>query len=77
MAEPTNRSHRLPLALVGVAVAFNLWALRAEVRDVWSLNDAAIHASMVRWAAGRISSGHLPFDGWFPYLSLGASRFHH
>jgi hypothetical protein len=77
MAEPTNRSRHLPLVLVGVAVAFNLWALRAEVRDVWSLNDAAIHASMVRWAAQRITSGHLPFDGWFPYLSLGASRFHH
>ena len=77
MAEPPNRTRRLPLALVGVAVAFNLWALRAEVRDVWSLNDASIHASMVRWAAQRISGGHLPFDGWFPYLSLGASRFHH
>jgi hypothetical protein len=77
MAEPPSRSLRLPLALVGAAVAFNLWALRAEVRDVWSLNDASIHASMVRWAAQRITMGHLPFDGWFPYLSLGASRFHH
>lgn len=68
---------RLPLALVAVAAAFNLWTLRAEVRSVWYLNDAGIHASMVRWAAQRIRSGHLPFDGWYPYLSLGASRFHH
>ena len=75
--ESPTRSRRLPLALVGAAVAFNLWTLRAELRDVWFLNDAGIHASMVRWVAGRISSGHLPFDGWYPYLSLGASRFHH
>jgi hypothetical protein len=32
---------------------------------------------MVRWAADRIREGHLPFDGWYPPLSLGASRFHH
>lgn len=75
--ESPTRSRRLPLALVGAAVLFNLWTLRAEVRDVWFLNDAGIHASMVRWVAQRISSGHLPFDGWYPYLSLGASRFHH
>jgi hypothetical protein len=75
--ESPTSSRRLPLALVGVAVLFNLWTLRAEVRDVWFLNDAGIHASMVRWVAQRIGSGHLPFDGWYPYLSLGASRFHH
>jgi hypothetical protein len=75
--ESPTRSRRLPLALVGAAVVFNLWTLSAEVRDVWFLNDAGIHASMVRWVAQRISSGHLPFDGWYPYLSLGASRFHH
>ena len=75
--ESPTRSRRLPLALVGAAVAFNLWTLRAELRDVWYLNDAGIHASMVRWVAQRISSGHLPFDGWYPYLSLGASRLHH
>ncbi len=44
---------------------------------MWFLNDAAVHRSMVRWAAERIREGHLPFDGWYPYLSLGASRFHH
>jgi hypothetical protein len=32
---------------------------------------------MVRWAADRIRDGHLPLDGWYPALSLGASRFHH
>lgn len=77
MAESPTRSRRLPLTLVGVAVAFNLWTLRAELRDVWFLNDAGIHESMVRWAAHRIGGGHLPFDGWYPYLALGASRFHH
>ena len=77
MAEPSTRARRLPWILVGVAVAFNLWTLRAEFLNVWYLNDAGIHQSMVRWAAMRIREGHLPFDGWYPYLSLGASRFHH
>lgn len=63
--------------MVGAAVVFGLVVLYPETRDVWSLNDASIHASMVRWAAGRIRDGHLPFDGWYPYLSFGASRFHH
>src|SRR5580765_2263703 len=77
MAEPSTRARRLPWILVGVAVAFNLWTLRAEFLNVWYLNDAGIHQSMVRWAALRMREGHLPFDGWYPYLSLGASRFHH
>jgi hypothetical protein len=77
MAASPSRAQRLPLLLVGVAVGFNLWTLRAELLDVWYLNDAGIHQSMVRWAAMRIREGHLPFDGWYPYLSLGASRFHH
>ena len=63
--------------MVGAAVGFSLWTLRAELFDVWFLNDAGIHRSMVGWAAQRIRDGHLPFDGWYPYLSLGASRFHH
>jgi hypothetical protein len=68
---------RLPLTLVAAAVLFGLVVLWPERRDVWYLNDAAVHRSMVRWAADRIREGHLPFDGWYPYLSLGASRFHH
>jgi hypothetical protein len=67
----------MPILLVAIAVGFNLWALRAELLDVWYLNDAGIHQSMARWVALRIREGHLPFDGWYPYLSLGASRFHH
>src|SRR6185436_19650639 len=77
MAEPSTRARRLPWILVGAAVGFSLWTLRAELFDVWFLNDAGIHRSMVGWAAQRIRDGHLPFDGWYPALSLGASRFHH
>ena len=70
--------HQLdPLALVVASVLFGLVVLWPERADVWYLNDAAVHRSMVRWAADRIREGHLPFDGWYPYLSLGASRFHH
>jgi hypothetical protein len=71
------RANLAPLALVGAAVLFGLWTLRAELIDVAYPNDASIHDSMVRWAAERIREGHLPFDGWYPPLSLGASRFHH
>jgi hypothetical protein len=68
---------RLPFCLVAAAVVFGLIVLWPERQEVWFLNDASVHRSMVRWAADRIRDGQLPFDGWYPYLSLGASRFHH
>lgn len=58
-------------------MAFGLAMLVGELREAWYLNDASIHESMVGWAADRIRDGHLPFDGWYPHLALGASRFHH
>ena len=58
-----------PFALVGLAVAFGLVVLWPERADVWYLNDASVHRSMVRWVADRIRDGHMPFDGWYP-LSL-------
>lgn len=60
-----------------MAVAWGLILLWPERADVWYLNDASVHRSMVEWAAGRFRAGHIPFDGWYPYLGLGASRFHH
>lgn len=67
----------VPEAAVLAAVAFCAWHLRSELTAAWRPNDAAIHASLVRWVAARLTDGHLPFDGWYPYLSLGAARFHH
>lgn len=66
-----------PLVVVGVAVLFNLVVLRAEALPAKYLNDAAVHRSMVGWAADRWEDGHLPLDGWYPDLALGSSRFHH
>jgi hypothetical protein len=66
-----------PLGLVVAAIGYNLVTLRTEVRKVAQLNDTGVHVSMVRWAEERIRQGHLPFDGWFPRLSLGLSQFHH
>lgn len=62
---------------MALVVVFNLWVLRAEATPVQNLNDGAVHRSMIGWAADRWSEGHLPLDGWYPYLGLGASRFHH
>lgn len=76
-ARRAPRPSRSPIIVVWISVLFGLVALAAETRQVWYLNDASVHASMVRWAAERIREGHLPFDGWYPYLALGASRFHH
>ena len=73
----TGSKDRGPLLVVAAAVLFGLIVLWPERADVWYLNDASVHRSMVRWAADRIRDGHMPFDGWYPYLSLGASRFHH
>jgi hypothetical protein len=58
-------------------VLFSLWVLRAEAIPVRYPNDAAVHRSMVAWAADRWEDGHLPLDGWYPDLALGSSRFHH
>jgi uncharacterized protein DUF6541 len=75
---PADEGNRLaPLALVAVAVGFNLYVLRAEILPVLYLNDSSVHLSMVRWALQRMQEGHLPFDGWYPYLGLGSSLFHH
>jgi hypothetical protein len=63
--------------LVAGVVLINLILLWPEANPGQYLNDSSIHASMTRWAALRMREGHLPFDGWYPYLSLGASRFHH
>ena len=76
---PEDRPGRkmAPLAIVAIVVGFNLWLLRAEILPVLYPNDASVHLSMVRWALNRIREGHLPFDGWYPYLGLGSSLFHH
>ena len=70
-------SRRGPLAVVALAVGFNLWVLRGEILPVRQLNDSSVHQLMIQWAIDRMHAGHLPFDGWFPYLGLGSSLFHH
>ena len=66
-----------PHALVGLSTLFGLVALRGETRFAQPLNDSAFHLQMVRWASGQIHRGRVPLDGWFPWLSLGSSFFHH
>jgi hypothetical protein len=68
---------RWPLLVVAGVVLFNLVVLHAEARPVQNLNDSSVHRSMIAWAEHRIEAGHLPFDGWYPDLALGSSRFHH
>jgi hypothetical protein len=75
-ADPGGRTYA-PLALVATAVIFNLWVLRAQALPVLTRNDSVLHLSMVRWALMRLREGHLPFDGWYPYLGLGSALFHH
>lgn len=65
-----------PLLLVAIAVGFNLFVFRAEVRLVRAPNDTGAHISMVRWAENRLRHGHLVFDGWFPRVSFGVAQFH-
>lgn len=77
LPEDRERRHLAPLGLVAIAVGFNLWVLRAEILPVLNQNDSAVHLSMVRWAFDRMREGHLPLDGWYPYLGLGSPLFHH
>jgi hypothetical protein len=51
--------------------------LRAETLAVSYLDDSSVHEQMVRFAAARIASGHLPLTSWFPYLGLGSPQFLH
>jgi hypothetical protein len=66
-----------PWCLVAVAVLWGLWELRPELRAIPYLDDSSIHQQMVRFAATRISQGHLPLTSWFPFLGLGSPQFLH
>src|SRR6476660_826512 len=72
-----HASRLAPLGLVAIAIAFNLFVFRAEVRSVFAPNDTSVHISMVRWAENRLANGHLVFDGWYPRVSFGLAQFHH
>ncbi|MBV8951044.1 MAG: hypothetical protein JOZ99_09230, partial [Actinobacteria bacterium] len=65
-----------PLILVAAAIGFNLWALRDERLVVQNVNDTSVHLAMVKSANQVITSGHLPFDAWWPRVSLGVPQFH-
>ena len=67
-----------PLALVALACLFGLLVLRGRDAGASRTSTTAHSTSqMVRWADGQIGEGRVPLDGWFPYLSLGSSFFHH
>ncbi len=74
---PWLRSRWGPYSLVALACAFGLVVLRPELTPAPNLNDSAFQLQMVRWASGQIEHGRVPLDGWYPYLSLGSSFFHH
>ncbi|MGO9343441.1 MAG: hypothetical protein ACLP6E_13140 [Acidimicrobiales bacterium] len=63
--------------VVGATVAFDCWTLRAERTPVAYPSDTSVHTAMVQFAASRISSGHLPWTSWFPYIGLGSPQFLH
>jgi len=62
-------------ALVGLAVIFNLWSLRAERLSVAYPNDSGMHLQMTTLAKDLLSRGLSPFDHWYPLLSLGSPFF--
>jgi hypothetical protein len=66
-----------PLVLVAIAVGFGLKELWPETSTVAYIDDASVHAQMARWAASQMTHGHLPLDGWWPYLQLGSPQFLH
>jgi Gpi18-like mannosyltransferase len=72
-----GRGTWVPWAIVGLACAFGLLALRVELRPARTLNDTTFHEQMIRWASGQLQRGRLPLDGWFSDLTAGSSFFHH
>ena len=71
------RRVRPTTVLVAVVVAINAWVLRGEALITSQLNDTSFQLSYLRWAADRLSDGHLPLDGLFTPLGLGFPIFHH
>jgi hypothetical protein len=67
----------LPWAVVGAAVVWNLWELRATVKPVAYTNDSAMAEEMARFATAQLRAGHDPLTTWFPYLGLGSPHFLH
>jgi hypothetical protein len=61
--------------LVAIAIAFNLWVLRAERLPVAYPNDSAMHFQMTNFAMKLMSHGVSPLDHWYPFLSLGSPFF--
>jgi hypothetical protein len=70
---------RFPLswAVVGVAVAWNLWELRATITPAAYLNDSSVAEQMVRFVTAQLQAGHDPLTAWFPYLGLGSPQLLH
>jgi len=66
-----------PFAVLSVPVAFGLRVLWPETLPADNLNDTGVHFALVRWARQQIDLGHVPLDGWYPYLGLGSAEFHH
>ena len=64
-----------PEFLILLAVSFNLWVLRVQLRAVSYPNDLATHTQMVTLAKDVLSTGKFPLDQWYPYLSLGSPFF--
>lgn len=67
----------MPMLLVVLAVVINLWVLRSERLVVTAVNDQSVHRLFVEWARSHWMNASIPFDGWFPNLSLGYAAFHH
>jgi hypothetical protein len=66
-----------PLLTVVLACVFGLWTLRTESLPVPYPNDSSVHILTLQFALQQIKGGHLPFTGWFPYLSLGSPFLMH
>ncbi len=64
-----------PLLLVLIAVAYNLWELRAQSLSVEYANDLGMHLQMITIAKDVLSTGKFPLGQWYPYLSLGSPFF--
>ena len=74
---PSRAAILAPYGLVLIAIAFNLFVLRAETHPAHPPNDFSVHISLVHWAEQRFSHGQLVFDGWYPRIQLGLAQFHH
>jgi len=74
-AERDDRRTAVVMALVLVAIAFNVIMLAPQLRTAPSINDSAWHFAFVQSGSRALAMGDNPFDFWASEMECGFPQF--